>query len=91
MGKTLRSWLRRLLCPHWARVIKMRPVGVTLSWGGRLTTLFEWTRTCGHCGQVRKTRGILPAWSKTHSIYQPKGVGQWPVDPNTGERLPRAP
>lgn len=90
MARTLGTVFRRLLCQHRQRSTKRSPAGVTLTWHGSLVVLFEWIETCGRCGRTWKFQGLLPFWHSAHSTYQPDGPRQWPIDPETGEKLPRA-
>ena len=62
--------------------------GVALSWGGSVVPSFFWEKTCPHCGINMNSSGYY-ALKEINRKYKPEGDSQWPIYPETGEKIPR--
>lgn len=62
--------------------------GVALSWGGVVYPSFFWEKTCPFCESRLTSRGYYSS-REINRIYKPEGDSQWPIYPETGEKIPR--
>ena len=62
--------------------------GATVSWGGTVVPTFFWEKTCPYCGISMSSSGYY-ANKEVNRRYKPEGDDQWPIYPETGERIPK--
>jgi hypothetical protein len=90
---TAPSWWQTFRCKHEFRQVSEEILGATVGLGFEITPLYRWHYECSSCGVKAVKEGILPLgwYKKLHPEFYPDGnFKKWPINPETGEKLPNA-